>query len=294
MENVTRINKTIGLDVYMNCVLVKAGLRNAMLIQPADYREAVSTDPITAAKLKALKQAFPELIQSDIDGQTIISKLPYTSADINEDGDMGIILGYPCAAEYAYTLDHPDEPKTSIEIQVNLKPGGNDDTIQIFAYVCRDDKAFRGALDFASKAEKILKADPIVGKIVSSVTAKKSVSKPPKYLITQLLSSEPLSDEDQAETINYIWNLGLENAGSYKYDFNNPVQRGILVGLLSVYDNNPVEPFYPLQHRKEGKKVDEITAKWDTELQGIFAQAQMKKGGSSKRLTKRKTIKQSK
>jgi hypothetical protein len=286
MEEVIRINQTIGLDVYMNCVLVKNDLRNAMLIQPADYREALSTDPVTAGKLKALKEEFPELIQSDIEGETIISKKPYKNANIKINEDMGKILGFPCAADYTYTLDHPDEPKTSIEILVNLIPGGDDEKIQIVVYVCKDDRTFVQAQDFAAKAEKILKADPIVGKIVSSVIAKKSLSKPPKYLISQLLTNKPITEADQDEIMNYIWNLGLENAPLYNCDFKNPVHKGILVGLLSVYDNNQIEPFYPLQFRKENKQVDKITAQWDAELQTIFKQ----RGGrrSSTRKSKRR------
>jgi hypothetical protein len=284
MEEVIRVSQTIGLDIYMNCVLVKNDLRNAVLIQPADYREALSTDPVTAGKLKALKEEFPELIQSDIEGETIISKKPYKNANIKINEDMGKILGFPCAADYTYTLDHPDEPNTAIEIIVNLKPGGNDDTIQIVAYVCKDDRTFIQAQDFAKKAEKILKADPIVGKIVSTVTAKKTVSKPPKFLISQLLTNKPITEADQDEIINYIWNLGLENAQSYNYDFTNPVHKGILVGLLSVYDNNPIEPFFPLQYRKEHKKVDEITAQWDAALHGIFKQ----RGGRRTRKSKRR------
>jgi hypothetical protein len=106
---------------------------------------------------------------------------------------------------------------------------------------------------------------------------------PPKYLIQKLLSKSQLSISDQEETINYIWNLGLENANSYNYDFTNPVHRGIIVGLLSVYDNNPNEPFYPLQYRKESKAVDEIVAKWDGALQDIFKQ----KGGKRKQSTRK-------
>jgi len=287
MEEIIRVNQTIGLDVYMNSVLVQNGLRNAMLIQPADYKESVSTDPVTAGKLKALKKAFPELVQSDIAGETIISKKPYKNTNIKINEDMGKILGFPCAADYTYTLDHPDEPKTSIEILVNLKPGGNDEYIQIVVYVCRDDRSFIIAQDFAEKAEKILKADPIVGKIVDSVTASKSVTMPPKYLISQLLSNKLINQADQDEIMNYIWNLGLENAPSYNYDLKNPVHRGILVGLLSVYDNNPIEPFYPLQYRKEHKKVDEITAQWDAALQTIFKQKGGKRSSFSKRSTRK-------
>ena len=289
MENVVRVNQTIGLDVYMNCVLVRAGLRNAMLIQPADYREVVSTDPITASKLKALKEEFPELIQSDIDGETIISKRPYKSSDLKTPADMGTILGFPCAAEYEYTLNNPDEPRTGINIEVFLKAGGNTNSEQIVAYVCRNDRTYIQAQDFAKHAEAILKADPVVGKIVSRVKATKNNITTPKFLISKLLSNSPLDEGEQGEVMNYIWNLGLEGAPDYNVDFKNPVHRGILVGLLSVYDNNQIEPFYPLQYRAEAKKVNKITEKWDAALQGIFNQ----KGGKSKRssLSKRKTRK---
>lgn len=286
MEDVVRINQTIGLDIYMNCVLVNAGLRNAMLIQPADYREVVSNDPITASKLKALKKEFPELIQSDIDGETIISKRPYKNSDLKTTADMGTILGFPCADEYVYTLNNPDEPRTGINIEVFLKAGGNTNYEQIVAYVCRNDRTFIQAQDFAKHAEAILKADPVVGKIVSHVKATKDNITPPKFLISKLLSNSPLDHGEQGEVMNYIWNLGLEGAPSYNVDFKNPVHRGILVGLLSVYDNNPVEPFYPLQHRPEGKKVDEITEKWDGALHGIFNQ----KGGKSKRKTRKSRL----
>lgn len=273
MLNIQNISRTIGLDVYMNCVLVRDGLRNAMLIQPADYNEAMSSDPKTAAKLRSLKKAFPTLIQSDIRGETLISKKAYADAYIKTDADMGAILGFPCAGEFEYTLDHPDEPKTGINIEVNLKPGGNDSSVQIVAYMCKDDKTYNDARVFATKAEKILKADVVVGKIVASVTALKNTMMPPKYLIAKLLSNKSLTEDDKQQIVNYIWNLSLENSPNYNFDFKNPVHRGILIGLLSIYDNNPLSPFYPLQYREEGDRVEEITAKWDGALHGIFATA---------------------
>ena len=89
------------------------------------------------------------------------------------------------------------------------------------------------------------------------------------------------------EIINYIWNIGLENAVTYNLNFKNPVHRGILIGLLSIYDNNPLEPFYPLQYRPEGKKVNLISAKWDLALQGIFATPTF---GGSRRKTRKHRI----
>lgn len=285
METIRKINETIGLDIYMNCVLVRAGIRNAMLIQPADYNEAVNTDPITTSKLKALKKAFPELIQSSINGETIISLKLYKEGDIQTNEEMGTILGFPCAAEFEYTLNHPDEPKTGISIIVKLIPGSNDEHVEIIAYMCRDDKTYVNALELAQKAQTILKSDPIIGKIVENVIVMKRLYMPPKYLINKLLNNT-ISEEDHSQIINYIWNLNLENADKYQYDFKNPVHRGILIGLLSMYDNNRLQPFFPLQHRPEYIETIEISIKWDSALKDIFSSPT--KGGY------RKTRKQAK
>ena len=274
MEQIRKISETIGLEEYMNCVLVQADVRNAMLIQPADYSEAISTDPKTAAKLKALQVAFPELIQSKVEGdETLISKKPYTSENIRDNYTMGTILGFPCAAEYDYTLTHPDEPRTGIDILVNLKPGGNTETLQIISYICRSNKSYNDALTFAAKAEIILKANPVIGKIVDNVIVHTSNIMPTNYFINELLYNRTLNEEDQDEIINKLLNISLEGADLYNYDFTNPVHRGILIGLLTFFNNNPLTPFYPLQYYYpyESKIVDEISANWDAEVQSIFA-----------------------
>jgi hypothetical protein len=272
MEQIRQITETIGLDEYMNCVLVQQDVRHAMLIQPADYSEAISSDPKTASKLKALKAAFPELIQSTVGGgETLISKKAYTSENVKDNATMGKILGFPCADEYEYTLTHPDEIRVAIEIVVNLKPGGNTETLQIIAYVCRTDAHYAGAKTFAQKAEAVLKADPVIGQIIDSVTATKTTIMPTKHLINELLHNKPLSETDQEEVVNKIWNLGIEGANTYDYDFTNPVHRGALIGLLTFYEYNPIEPFFPLQYHPENARIDEISASWDSELQTIFA-----------------------
>jgi len=272
MEQIRQITETIGLDEYMNCVLVQQDVRHAMLIQPADYSEAISSDPKTASKLKALKAAFPELIQSTVGGgETLISKKVYTIENVKDNATMGKILGFPCADEYEYTLTHPDEIRVAIEIHVNLKPGGNTETLQIIAYVCRTDAHYAGAKTFAQKAEAVLKADPVIGQIIDSVTATKTTIMPTKHLINELLHNKPLSETDQEEVVNKIWNLGIEGANTYDYDFTNPVHRGALIGLLTFYEYNPIEPFFPLQYHPENARIDEISASWDSELQTIFA-----------------------
>jgi hypothetical protein len=252
----------------MNATLVRHGLRNAMLLQPADYNESMSTDPITKGKLQGLHAAFPDLLQSDTKAGTILSKHAYAGNITHK--DLGNILGFPCADEYEYTLQHTDEPKTTIRIQVDLKPGGDEDSVEIVVYVCKDDRTYSDAVHFADKAEEILKADPMFGAIVESVRATKHVTMPTKYYIAKLLRNAEVTEDDERKIRNELWNLGLEHEAAYTFDLKHPVHRGILIGLLTVCENNPLEAFYPLQFRPEEPVVDTILTKWDSSLQTIF------------------------
>ena len=257
----------IGLEVYINCKLVEKRVRNAMLIQPADYDEAISSDPKTASKLTAIKKVFPNLKLSNIAGETIVSLEQYSSKDVSTSEDMGKILDYPCADEYLHIRTNPDDARFTISVRVNLKTGGN---VQIFAFACRSEKHYLKTVDLAIRAEKVLKADPLLRVVVESVEAIIETVMSPKYLIEKLLDNEQLHENDIYQVRDYLWNLSLNNT-PYKYDFDNPVHRGIVIGLLSMYDNNPLEPFFPLQFRAEFQKVNMITLQWVNELNRIFA-----------------------
>lgn len=253
-------------EEYLNAFLVHVGLRPAMLLQPADYKEATSTDPISARKLASLAAAFPDLVFSKIGSETLIAKRAYTDAEIPSDVAMGRILGYPCADEFA-GLD-PDEERTGIEIIVVLRSGQR---FQIVSYVCKDESHVPTAVHFAVAAEAAFRSDPRLSAIIDRVEARHRTDRGPTYFINRLLAKAPLSEEDKGQLVNHIWNLGLEHAGGYAYDFENPVHRGILIGLLSFCKHDPSTPFFPLQDRPEYAAVMGITAKLDTELERIFA-----------------------
>jgi len=268
MNAIQRIHATIGLGEYMNALLVRHGLRNAMLLQPADYNEGSSTDPITKQKLQGLLVAFPDLLQSDTKAGILLSKHSYAGKLTHK--DLGDMLGFPCADEYEYTLQHTDEPKTTIRIQVDLTPGGDEESIEIIAYVCKDDRTFSEAAHFANKAEDVLKSDPILGRIVERVIATKHVTMPTKYYIGKLLRNTELTEDDETKIRNELWNLGLEHEATYAFDLKHPIHRGILIGLLAVCENNPLEAFYPLQSHPEEPAVGTILSKLDLSLQTIF------------------------
>jgi hypothetical protein len=290
MEELRKRIESIKLDVFINCILVQNNVRPAFLIQPADYREATSTGPKTSAILTGIRRYFPELILSDIRGETLVSKRAYTNADIKTDTDMGTIIGYPCAKDYPYIREHNNTiTTTTIDIVVHLLPGEQTDRIQLFAYVCLDDSQYAAAKKLAAACERVLKKDPVVGPIIGYVEAVKSVNNPVSLLIEKLVrGTKNFNEEETYDIENYIANLGFDNIDSFAFDYTNPVHRGMIIALLSLYKNNPLSPFFPLQHQKNGAESDRINAMLESELIQIFADTVTKGGKAAKRKTLRK------
>lgn len=112
-------SKQKDIENILNAILVKEGVRPAMLIQPADYGEATGTDKKTSSIVNAIIKLFPNLVSSD-DYQdyqgTIISKQSYDGTDISLNR-MGEILGYPCFSDFE-TLNR-EEPLFKLDLKVS-------------------------------------------------------------------------------------------------------------------------------------------------------------------------------
>ena len=133
------ISEKIGVSEYINCILVDSGVRNAMLIQSADYKERDHTDPITKSKLEAISEHFPTLIQSNLEYDTLISKNKYTKNSVNTDEKLGEILGYPCSKDFQYTLHHRnDEITYTMEIVVRFTDELKITDTAVITNVCKD------------------------------------------------------------------------------------------------------------------------------------------------------------
>ena len=108
---------------------------------------------------------------------------------------------------------------------------------------------------------------------------------PIAYLINKLIKNIAIDRDDDDNIKNHIWNLGFDDSGisDYKYKYDNPVHRGILIGLLTLCDNNPISPFFPLQQHPEHEAVDNLTSKWANELFRVFKETEAKKGGKTRK-----------
>jgi hypothetical protein len=100
MDEIQNIIDKIGLEEYMNAVLVQNNGRPAFMIQPPDYNEKTEKDIITKRKLDHITIHFPDLYQLKTDWGIIISKNKLDSKLIKNNKDLGKILGYPCYKDY--------------------------------------------------------------------------------------------------------------------------------------------------------------------------------------------------
>lgn len=278
----------IGLEEYMNCVLLQANVRPAFLIQPADYKEATSNDPKTRAIVSAIRRTFPDLVVSIINGEALVSKRAWTEAEFKKNQDMGEALGYPCAAEYEYTLTHKDEPVVSIQVYVTMEDG---ERLQIMANACKDASKFDRFVALAAAAERVLKADALLLGKVASVTAEKDVTVPVKFILQKLIRNEELNKDEQHGMRNEIWNMGFEDDDAlthYQYELNNPVHRGILITLMTYAKNDPLEPFYPLQHHIEHSGIIAKMRRWSRELIRVLNESRLAGRGGARRQIRQK------
>ena len=175
MERLRAAVSKIGEEELVNCVLVQKGVRNAFLLQYIDYGERSPHGPISRQKLAGIRKYFPDLIQSKSAQGMIISKNKYSWEESHNEADMGRILGFPCRYDFDYIVSHPEKSSATIEIIVHFKPGGDKDKVQIMVYRCRDISHYPKAVAFAKEAEQALKNDLLVGPIIKSVEAKKTI-----------------------------------------------------------------------------------------------------------------------
>ena len=135
---------------------------------------------------------------------------------------------------------------------------------------------------------RVLKSDPVVGPIIRGVEAIKRVNNPVSLLIEKLVhGAKDFSKEETYDIEDSIANLGFDNIKSFNFDYRNPVHRGIIIALLSLYKNNPLSPFYPLQRQKLGAESDRINAMFESELIRIFNSTISKGGNKRKTMRKR-------
>jgi len=287
----------IDIDVLLNAILVNEDIRPAMLVQPQDYHERTGQDPKTLSIVNKIKELFPKLILSDsYDGiyqGTIISKKSYNSSFISIE-KMGEILGYPC---YKDINDlNRDKPYYSIAVMVSYN---TDKEITLIVNVCKDKKTIKEFNSIAEFASYIFKK-PDYKKLLTSFDIKRVYVKieneiPTQFIINKLLiPNSTLTEDEENKFINILYNFDFsEKLTEYKFQYNNPIHRGIILDLLLKEKYDILSPFYPIQrYPKQQEQIEKITNKLEKALIDILNKTKIRaSSSSSKKMTKRnKTI----
>lgn len=305
MTLVEKINK-LGPKEYINCFLVTKKVREGFLFQTVDYNEYDINSPISKVKLNLIKDYFPSLIQTPNKQGVLLSIKKFSLKEIEDDTILGKILGFPCTSLTKIITKLNENPylkSRTIDIIVNIVLQDNEKNIikrsvNIISFRCLDYNKYKKSIeDLVSKIKKVFSEDSNMKEIIEDVklNVKTEYS---EYNLTKLLSNynKKLSEQEILELNNYLYNIGFDIDFQLSIqdniDYNNPIHRGILIGLLTYSKYPTIEPFIPLQNygEKKDKEVDEITKKWgDFIIESINLTS--KKNGVKKKSRKSKSRK---
>ena len=165
------IVSTIGLEEYMNAVLVQAGARPAALLEYGDYITKYE-NPKDKVKRSAqyISEKFPDLYILPLrkEESFLVSKHPYTEGNINSHKKLGHVLGLPCADDFE-SIENNDDDVWVIDIHVYLNPGFDRGSLQLLANLCLTDETFATMENMAAQFYNIFQTDLLLKHIVQDV-----------------------------------------------------------------------------------------------------------------------------
>jgi len=282
----------------LNAILVNEGVRSAMLVQPQDYKERIGTDPITLSIVNKIKRLFPEIVSSDkyetYQG-TIISKKSYDGKIISL-GNMGKILGYPCYNDYE-TLNR-EEPLHDLQLVVSYND--NELPLPLFNNVCKskDKKTVDTFNSLSTKAYRALTNEKYKGVLdgirihkINRVYVTIEDIIPMQHIINKMMTTKKLSDDEINALIEALYNSGFSNLLDYEFQYDNPIHKGILVGLLLHRKYDRLSPFYPIQrYPKQQENVEQITIQLENGLLDVLEKTKTRtKISKAKPITRTRT-----
>jgi len=275
------------IDFLLNIILVKENIRPAFLFQPPSlflFQEETNT-------------LFSDLFYCDdyknYQG-TIISKQNYNGRTDITNEEMGKILGYPCYK--GFDKINKNQPYYTIDIIASK----NNKHFYLLTNVCLNNKKISMFENIAREAMVAFKKEEYkflelnIEKV--EVIVRKEI--PTKFIIYKLtnnfstlcsfafagygeaIQDEKINEEEKLKIINILYNLGFSIALQIyfmdKFQYNNPIHRGILLAILLRDINDNLSPFFPLQNYPEqDMKVREINEKYETELIKCLIQSEV-------------------
>lgn len=280
----------VGKSVAINSILVNENIRPAMLVQPADYREATHNDKETKKIVSAIKNEFPELIHSstyDTYQGVIISKQNYDGNTISI-SDMGKILGYPCYNDF----NSLDVNRTRYAIHLNIVFSDNT-SAECMVNICNnksklnDFNEIKNKINELKNSDKMKKYSHLLGDIkITDVKIETDKIVSAQSIINKLIKNKKLDNDDIDVISNIIFNIGgdfdtqMNILDNIQYD--NSIHNGILLNIINTYTNDTLSPFYPLQnYHSQQAEIEEITNNSLNQLLDIIKKTKNKTCGNN-------------
>ena len=258
-------------EPYLSSFLINKGVREAYLFQTIDYDEFTPSAPKSAKILAMIKKEFPNLVHTPMQQGVLIAKRSIDPAEYWSDSGLAKLLGFPCVLT----------PDTKYAYSIRAVVGSEE--LDLISYGC--DKRYPDSL--------VAKIKPALAELgITDVFLSERRIIKPSEIINKLHKSVQLERDEMTEMMNYLYNLGFDSE-KFKnvYEQDNLIHNGMMIGLLQLFDNNPLSAFYPLQrYPMEMTDSEAITDKLEKALIQSLEQTKTRKGAYRKRTRRTASI----
>ena len=259
------MNFDFDMGSLLNLVLVNENVRPAFLFQPIDFGESSPDGEKSKKILNYAKTFFPNLTHFETYQGVLIykDKEKISSEEISSE-EMGRILGYPCYKESPN--DSSIETVYAVDVNVKIKNDFNVTYIQLFGNMCKDYSPYQTQYeDFAKEAKNAFAKFPYLNVVDVYIEVTKYPSL--NSIIDKLIRFDTIDADDKTMIGNTFYNACFPNLDSIHFEEDNPIHRGILVGILLKEKHCLLEPFFPLKPDSvEYKEVSNISKRLEDDI----------------------------
>ena len=248
---------TLNAEHYINAFLVEKGVRPAYLIQ----NHCISTDIEVNTHVKNVQQMFPSLKLFVYNNYYFLATRQLRTDDVNSSEKIAKILRFDCDVNF----DDLDREKETTDYNVDVYLNGKTAPITLITYVCQTDSKRASANRLVDDVRTEVLNDLYLKPLVNKVELKVNVTMPVVSFIPKLLDLTYTFNEDELRHLgDIIYNVMNETSCNKivnAIDYMNPIHRGIMLGYLSEFKHNVLEPLYPLQSTGYMKQIYDIEDK---------------------------------
>lgn len=243
-------NEDFLLEDLMNVYLVENKIRDAYLIQSFS-----SDTSIIKKRIDIINSVNTNLNLLQYNNYYFLSLKKLSIDDVDDDEKIGKLLRFNCPTKFS-DINRDIE---TITYKIIVKCIHND--IELITYVCQDNSKINEAIKLKDDIKKSLLSEDTFKKIIVDIELKIDVNTPINSVKELLYKRDYKMKPKDIELINdAIFNSFNEN--NYKkiinyINYDNLIHRGILLSILSEFNYNSLEPFYPLQLCSKHKEINE-------------------------------------